>query len=59
MNTRLRIDEYGIIHYQLWNNIGIDIFEQGGGLHYLKEDLLYHRININNIKDYPWVIDLL
>jgi len=59
VNTRLQIDEYGIIYYQLWNNIGTDIFKQGGGLRYLKEDLLYHKININNIKDYPWVIDLL
>ena len=31
MNTRLRIDDYGIIYYSLGDNIGIDIFEQGGG----------------------------
>ena len=57
--TRLRTDAYGILYYDLCNNIEPDIFEKGGCLPYLKEDLLHHKISINDIKNYPWVINVI
>ena len=58
MISRLRIDSDGFIHYDLWRNIPADKLRQGNVLEYLKQDLLDNQLSLNDINNYPWIIDL-